>query len=169
MTPTERVARRLTGWLGEQLGVEARALNATIRGDQAWIGLSDRFLLQLQMTEAGGELSWRPAEGGRWVSRTLEDLDHPEHLPPEIGEAVVAWASRLTPYRLVPGRRYRIARSFTDHYHGEFAAGEILTFRQKSFLPYDNGYTLHFEERSLFFTGDEEIYSDFGLLVVEDD
>lgn len=51
---------------------------------------------------------------------------------------------------LVPGRRYRVARSFTDHYGNAFERGEILRFKERHFLPYDGGHTIVFEERPLY-------------------
>jgi hypothetical protein len=46
--------------------------------------------------------------------------------------------------------RYRVIRDFVDFYNNPFRQGEILTFVEVHFLPYDGGYTVVFKERNLY-------------------
>lgn len=48
-----------------------------------------------------------------------------------------------TPFKhLAPGRRYEVARAFTDFDGGQHRVGESWTYLTYSFLPYDDGLSL---------------------------
>ena len=51
---------------------------------------------------------------------------------------------------LEKGSQYQIQRDFYDFYHTPFMEGEILTFVELHFLPYHGGYTVVFQEKSLY-------------------
>jgi hypothetical protein len=51
--------------------------------------------------------------------------------------------------------QYQVCRTFTDYYSNPCRAGEVLTFVEYHFLPYHGGYTLVFQERSLYFQEEE--------------
>jgi len=53
------------------------------------------------------------------------------------------------------GRRYVVARGFTDCHGGRFEAGERLTFRRHDYLPYHGGHTLVFDERTVYLQDEE--------------
>ena len=109
----------------------------------------------------------RPVEGGPWSSVEVDGItDLEDHLP-TLEASVRAWATRLTPSGLVPGHRYQAARAFEDHYGNAFAAGQALTFIDRSFLPHDDGHTLRFEEQTMWIQGGTQIHEDFGLYLVE--
>ena len=46
--------------------------------------------------------------------------------------------------------QYRVLQDFVDFYQNQFRQGELLTFVELHFLPYHGGYTLVFQERSLY-------------------
>jgi hypothetical protein len=79
----------------------------------------------------------------------------------------------LTLHGLRIGRTYRVRRAFDDHEHNHFEAGELLTFRDQSFVPYHGGYTLGFVERPMFLqeTENRDVIDAFGehLEPVSDD
>ncbi|HLK61780.1 MAG TPA: hypothetical protein VKU00_34860 [Chthonomonadaceae bacterium] len=60
-----------------------------------------------------------------------------------------------TIYELKPGCRYRVRKDFTDFYKGHFAAGTILTFQHRNYLPYHGGNTIQFAEKTLSLQDDE--------------
>jgi hypothetical protein len=60
-----------------------------------------------------------------------------------------------TIYDLQPGQRYRVRQDFTDFYKGHFAAGTILTFQQRHYLPYHGGNTIQFAEQTLTLQDEE--------------
>lgn len=60
-----------------------------------------------------------------------------------------------TVYAMTPGSRYRVMKPFTDCYGGSFEQGELLTFKERHFLPYHGGHTIVFDERSLYLQEDE--------------
>ena len=45
--------------------------------------------------------------------------------------------------QLIPGRRYRVVRAFTDHDGGQHPVGETWVFESTNFVPYHDGLTLH--------------------------
>jgi len=55
-----------------------------------------------------------------------------------------------TVYGLVQGAEYQVMQTFTDHYGGEFRAGERLRFKERHFLPYHGGHTIVFDQRPLY-------------------
>ena len=58
-------------------------------------------------------------------------------------------------YGLVPGAKYRVLRAITDYHGGSFAAGDVLTFVKRDYLPYHGGHTLTFEPRVMYLQDDE--------------
>lgn len=52
------------------------------------------------------------------------------------------FASKDAFKHLIPGKRYRVARRFTDFDDDMHMAGEAWTFLGSSFLPYDDGLSL---------------------------
>jgi hypothetical protein len=53
-------------------------------------------------------------------------------------------------HQLKKASRYRVNREFADFYNNQFTRGEILTFVEYHFLPYHEGYTIVFQERTLY-------------------
>ena len=47
------------------------------------------------------------------------------------------------PLNLIPGKKYKVIKSFTDYDHYVHEVGETWTFVTTNFLPYENGLTLH--------------------------
>ena len=45
--------------------------------------------------------------------------------------------------KLIPGRKYRVVKPFTDFDHQEHPIGESWTYVETNYLPYDDGLTLH--------------------------
>jgi hypothetical protein len=78
------------------------------------------------------------------------------------------WAGRLTLHRLLPGRAYRVTRTFQDYQNQTFEAGTVLTFQSQNFVPYHGGYTLFFD-RPIYFQDEvnADILSDFDLYLAE--
>jgi|SRR5579883_134270 len=58
----------------------------------------------------------------------------------------------LTPWDMFPGLVVRIGTTFTAR-GDTFSAGELLRFRELNFLPGHEGYTLRFEERTIYLCG----------------
>ena len=54
---------------------------------------------------------------------------------------------------MVPGHRYRVGRTFTDHVGQVVAAGRRMTFRTCEFFPHDDGHILRFDEGEVRLTG----------------
>lgn len=55
----------------------------------------------------------------------------------------------VQPCELKPGEKIRVKTTFTDFDGDEVAAGTVLTFRERSYFPYDGGHTWMFEERTI--------------------
>ncbi|HSL42055.1 MAG TPA: DUF3601 domain-containing protein [Anaerolineales bacterium] len=53
-------------------------------------------------------------------------------------------------HQLKKSVQYRIRQTFRDYYGNQFNQGEVLTFISYSFLPYHGGYTVVFQEKSLY-------------------
>ncbi len=47
------------------------------------------------------------------------------------------------PLGLTPGQRYKVVRPFTDYDRNVHETGQIWTFVETNFLPYDDGLTVH--------------------------
>jgi hypothetical protein len=155
------VARRL----------EEAGLGVTARGGpgERYLGTDDRWWLIF--LERGGtvRLRWRTRGSGAWRDEPAGGLGDLEALWPDLLEDVRWWAGRLTVFRLVPGRRYRVVAEIEDFYGNRFLPGEVLTFEGRDFLPYEDGHTLRFVERKMWLQGGSQPYEDFGLLVEEID
>jgi hypothetical protein len=54
---------------------------------------------------------------------------------------------------MIPGKRYRVIKPFTDYDGSLHATGESWIFTGKNFLPYEDGLTVYVkrEERDLTF------------------
>lgn len=61
-----------------------------------------------------------------------------------------------TIYTLRIGRTYRVRRAFEDHYRERFEVDELLTYRDRSFIPYHGGHTLMFVERGMWLQEDDQ-------------
>lgn len=75
-----------------------------------------------------------------------------------------------TVYGLMPGREYQIMKSFMDHYGNAFEQGERLRFKQRHFLPYHDGHTILFDERTLYLQEEQnreilDHFSDYIVLI----
>jgi hypothetical protein len=68
----------------------------------------------------------------------------------------------LTVHALASGERYRVIKPFRDHAGNAFAEGEILTFTRRDYLPYHDGHTLFFEERTMWLSGEDIVYAELG-------
>ncbi|HEX8749116.1 MAG TPA: hypothetical protein VF717_18210 [Pyrinomonadaceae bacterium] len=53
-------------------------------------------------------------------------------------------------YSLEEGTTYVVRRGFRDFYGNVFTPGELLTYVERHFLPYDGGHTIVFKERSIY-------------------
>ena len=53
-------------------------------------------------------------------------------------------------YSLTPGVAIRIVKTFRDYQNQEFAAGTILHFTKRNFLPYHGGHTVYFQEATMY-------------------
>lgn len=73
-----------------------------------------------------------------------------------------------TVYGLIPGRKYKVLKSFTDFYGNGFEQNEILEFKTRHFLPYHGGHTILFEEKALYLQEDanKEILDNFSEYIV---
>ena len=67
-------------------------------------------------------------------------------------------------YTLEKGATYVVAKTFTDFYGNVFSPGEILTYAERHFLPYDGGHTIVFKERNIYLQEEEnrEIIDSFA-------
>lgn len=128
------------------------------------LGLSDRWLLVIEERGSGTRVKW-PGLGGAWEERDVASVGALNALWPDLEPAVRAAARRLTVYALVPGRRYRVVEEFDDHYGNRFEAGAELTFEGSAFLPYHDGHTIRFVERTMYLQGESDAYARFGWLV----
>jgi len=54
--------------------------------------------------------------------------------------------------------QYRVLQDFVDFYQNQFRRGELLTFVESNFIPYHGGYTVVFQEKTLYLQ--EEVNSD---------
>ena len=53
-------------------------------------------------------------------------------------------------YTLEKGATYVVNNMFTDFYGNVFLPGEMLTYVERHFLPYDGGHTIVFKERNIY-------------------
>jgi hypothetical protein len=115
-------------------------------GLEAHAGTSARWIVRLAQVDGAVEISGRRSRerrDERFVQRLETEADL-EAFAPELREALVWWAERLTVHSLVPGQVYRVGKGFRDHTGREFVAGEELSYVEKHFLPYDGGHTIVF-------------------------
>ncbi|UQA55513.1 DUF3601 domain-containing protein [Polyangium aurulentum] len=77
----------------------------------------------------------------------------------------MAGAKKLTVHELVPGKRYRVIKPFRDYHGHPFEEGELLTFASRDYLPYHDGHTIVFAERTMWLWGGDEVYADFDAFV----
>jgi hypothetical protein len=80
---------------------------------------------------------------------TLEDWERMKAADPSLAGPKLL---HLTPWDMFPGLAVRIGTTFTAR-GDTFYEGEILHFKSLDFLPYHEGYTLHFEERTMYLCG----------------
>ena len=161
----ERFVVYLAGRLQEE-GIGERTLSTTVRGGEAFIGSRDRWVLHVVIAGPRVVLSVIDASTGAWTDHAVDSLADLDECFGAVVESVREALDQLTVHRLVKGRRYRIARDFSDHHGHRFVAGEELVFEELDYLPHDDGYTLRFTDRSMWISGGSEEYALFGLLVV---
>ena len=65
--------------------------------------------------------------------------------------------SPLDVRQLRKSARYRVRQTFKDYYGNPFEEGELLTFVSYSFLPYHGGYTVVFQEKTLYLQEEQNI------------
>lgn len=53
-------------------------------------------------------------------------------------------------YSLEKGKTYVVRLGFKDFYGNVFTPGEMLTYVESHFLPYEGGHTIAFSERSIY-------------------
>ena len=53
-------------------------------------------------------------------------------------------------YTLEKGASYVVKNTFTDFYGNVFSPGEVLTYVERHFLPYEGGHTIVFKERNIY-------------------
>lgn len=53
--------------------------------------------------------------------------------------------------------QYRVRQTFKDYHGNLFEEGEVLTFISYSFLPYHGGYTIIFQEKTLYLQEEQNI------------
>ena len=76
----------------------------------------------------------------------------PSTTPPPIASLLPA-ADDFRYGHLVPGRCYRLADTFIDFDGQACTAGERVVYRGYNYFPYDEGLTLHFDERDIRLCG----------------
>ena len=59
-------------------------------------------------------------------------------------------------WNLKPGTGIRIVKAFRDCAGNEFAAGTILHFTHRNYLPYHSGHTVYFLEATMYLCDDDE-------------
>jgi len=59
-------------------------------------------------------------------------------------------------WNLKPGTVIRIVKTFRDCYGSEFAAGRILHFTHRNYLPYHAGHTVYFQEATIYLCDNDE-------------
>jgi hypothetical protein len=74
-----------------------------------------------------------------------------------------------TIYGLTTENQYKVVKSFIDYYGNSFKQGEVLHFRERHFLPYHGGYTIIFDEQSLYLQEEinKEILENFSEYILE--
>lgn len=63
---------------------------------------------------------------------------------------------------LVPGHRYRVARTFTDFDGTVWTEGLRFVFRAYNYFPYDEGLTLYHDQGTIRLCG---LFDDQGLIM----
>lgn len=92
---------------------------------------------------------WPIAETPEVPRATAEDWEAMKQADPSLAGPRLL---HLTPWDMFPGLAVRIGTTFTAR-GDTFSEGEILHFRKLDFLPYHEGYTFHFDERTLYLGG----------------
>lgn len=117
------------------------------------IGVHDRWIIQIVETSPGVlRLTMNDTADQRHHQLTL-DVSSEAQLRTGLTpwrEKVAWWQGRLSIHRLQPGKSYRVLRPFTDYQGTTFEAGSVMTFQGQNFLPYEGGYTLSFQPRSIY-------------------
>jgi hypothetical protein len=135
-------------------------------GARAWLGVSDRHVIELVALEDCVRVSLR-GTGERRDDRRVVVCARDLAVLDGLLDDARWWAGRLSVHRLVPGRAYRVIRDFRDFYEGAFVAGEVLHFVEQHFLPHDGGHTLVFRERGMYVQDETSAYTDFDALIEE--
>jgi hypothetical protein len=97
--------------------------------------------------------------------------DEKRAMIPRTAPSTILSASGLegTVSGMIPGRQYRVVKSFTDHYGNSFEQNELLRFKERHFLPYHGGHTIVFDERSLYLQeeSNREILENFSEYILQ--
>ena len=64
--------------------------------------------------------------------------------------------SVATIWSLAPGATIRVAKAFRDCGGTEFAAGTVLHFTHRDYLPYHAGHTVYFQEATMYLCDNDE-------------
>lgn len=146
-------------------GAGSHGLTCRVRGNEAYVGAHDRWVVRVVVADDGVVLSTVDPDTGKWEAQTLPSTDGLEDAFEHVAEKVAIAMEQLTVHRLIPGERYRIAHDFTDTQGNGFVKGEELVFEGLDHLPHDDGYTVRFVGRGMWIAGDSEVYARFGVLV----
>jgi hypothetical protein len=160
---------RLVAYLVERLrqaGVGEGGLATSVGEAEAYVGADDRWVLRVVVQGPRVVLSAIEPSTGAWRDHPVDGLADLDACWPAVVESGRGALAQLTVHRLEKGRRYRIARDFRDAQGQAFTAGEELVFEERAYLPYHDGHTLRFAERSMWLAGASEEYARFGILVV---
>jgi len=150
-------------------GAGAHGLTARVRGNEAYVGSYDRWVVHVIVEDDRVVLNTIDPETGAWRTQTLASTDALEAEIAEVAPELAVAVDQLTVHRLERGRAYRIARDFTDTQGNGFVAGEVLVFESLDHLPHDDGNTVRFAGRGMWIAGDSETFARFGVLVVPAD
>jgi hypothetical protein len=148
-------------------GADPQRLVVHVRDTQVFVGVHDRWVVRVVVTADGAVLSTIDPDSGQWQAQPPRQITELDAAFADLVPAAARAIDQLTVHRLVAGRRYRIARAFVDITGGAFVVGEELVFESLHHVPYDDGYTLRFEGRSMLIRGDGDVFARFGVLVVE--
>lgn len=129
--------------------------SVALREDAAWFGTRDRWIVHIE----GGFARVRGSADARdrWIEAPLNgDLQ-------DLVRHARWWRERLTIHRLEAGRTYQVLREFSDYWGNRFRPGEQLTYEKLEYVAEDDGYVLHFGDRSIWLRGDSDLCADFDL------
>lgn len=100
----------------------------------------------------------------QWRDRQRAARYVPPQMPLQIREDQIG-----TVYGLIPGRKYKVIKPFTDFYGNHFEQNELLEFSTRHFLPYDGGHTIMFKEKAIYLQEDvnKDVLDHFSEYIVQ--